>query len=435
MPNQNPGLSKLFKKASSKHKSGNSQPAEALYKKILKTDKNHIDANYMLGALYAEQGILNKALDYTQRAEQLSPKSPFIKNNLGNIYRMTGKYVEAESCYMQALSLKPDLIECYNNLAILNRRQKNFTAAIELYQRALSLDPTFIPALYNLGKTLSLVDKAIDAKECFTEILKLNSDHPLSHNELGDFYMRHDDPKKAIYHFEKYLSLVKQDHCGVALKLAYMENGTLPAKQPAEVVRQTYEIKANTWDQDIQRANSEFLGPQLVLQACNKLFEPDSNLEILDLGCGTGQCGELLQPYLTRIDGVDLSEHMLRIAEAKTLYRKLACMDIEQFMQTTDKQYDLIVGSGVLIFIGDLGPIINLSVKLLRPKGRFVFTTYKCENAEISIRDNIHFAHSEQHIMQSAAKANLTTEFIDEVIHEFDSGQPQAGFIVCLRKN
>jgi len=434
MPNTNSGLAKLFKKASSKHKSGNTQSAETLYKKILKSDANHVDANYMLGALYAEQGTLKKALDYTQRAERLSPNSPFIKNNLGNIYRMNGKYTEAESCYLQALSLKPDLIESYNNLAILNRRQKNFSEAIELYKRALSVDPTFIPALYNLGKTLSLVNKADDAKECYNEVLKLNAEHALSHNELGEYYMRTDDPKKSIYHFEKYLSLVKQDNCGVKLKLAYIANGKLPAKQQAEVVRQTYEIKASTWDQDIERINSEFLGPQLILQASNKLFEPDGSLEILDLGCGTGRCGELLQPYLASIDGVDLSEHMLRIAKAKTIYKNLECMDVEQFMHTTENQYDLIVGSGVLIFIGDLCPIFNLSVKLLRPKGRFVFTIYKSENAEISIRDNIHFAHSEQHIMQCATKANLKTDFIDEVIHEFDSGQPQAGYIVCLQR-
>ncbi len=435
MPNTQPSLTKLFNKASSKHKAGNYQAAEALYKKILKSDETHVDANYMLGALYAEQNTLKKALTYTKRAENLSPNSPYIKNNLGNIYRMTGHYPEAETHYLQALSLKPDLIEAYNNLAILYRRQKNYTQAIELYQRALSVEPTFIAALYNLAKTLKLINKSDEAKEYFNEILKLKPQHALSHNELGEYHMRQRNSEKAIYHFEKYLSLVKHDHCGAQLKLAYIKNGELPAKQQAEVVRQTYEIKASTWDQDIKRANSEFLGPQLILQASSKIFTPDGSLRILDIGCGTGLCGELLQPYQASIDGVDLSEHMLKIARSKAIYNQLQCQDIEQFMETTESLYDLIVGSGILIFIGDLCHIIHLSANRLSPKGRFIFTTYKSESAEVSIRDNLHFAHSENHIRTCAAKSNLTIDSIDEAVHEFDSGQAQAGYIVCLQKS
>ena len=44
---------KLFKKATKKHKAGHYKEAQSLYKKILKSLPQDVDANYMLGTLYA----------------------------------------------------------------------------------------------------------------------------------------------------------------------------------------------------------------------------------------------------------------------------------------------------------------------------------------------------------------------------------------------
>ena len=46
----------LIKKAIAKHNSGKHAEAKSLYKKILSSNPQHLDANYLLGTLLAEQG-------------------------------------------------------------------------------------------------------------------------------------------------------------------------------------------------------------------------------------------------------------------------------------------------------------------------------------------------------------------------------------------
>jgi tetratricopeptide (TPR) repeat protein len=87
--------------------------------------------------------------------------------NLGNIYRIHGRYREAKPLLRRALALAeatlgPDHLEvatCCNNLGVLYKYLGRFTAAARLYRRALTLtqgafgpDPLAVATLYhNLG--------------------------------------------------------------------------------------------------------------------------------------------------------------------------------------------------------------------------------------------------------------------------------------------
>ena len=66
------------------HQEGKLEEAEKLYREILKTNPNHLDAN----------------------------------NNLGALLNDTGRHDEAEASYKKAIELKPDYAEAYNNLGI-----------------------------------------------------------------------------------------------------------------------------------------------------------------------------------------------------------------------------------------------------------------------------------------------------------------------------
>lgn len=428
--------SKWLKKASSKFQAGDYATARTFFKKILKLDSNHIDANYLLGALYAEQGNISKALQHTLKAEQLSGQSPFIKNNLGNLYRMQGDDAKAEHYFRQALSIKPDMVEALNNLAILFRRQNLTDNAIELYQSAIKTNPNFIAAHYNLGKAYVDLGQFDDAASCFIRILSMDPNHALSHNEMGNYYMQQNNTDKALSHFNKYLRNSDEDACGVTLKIAYLTAGEIPDKHPSKLIQQSYEIKARSWDTDINRPNMEFLGPQIITHTLNQHtpLQAERALTVLDLGCGTGLCGIYLKPFASRLDGVDLSDDMLKVAATKSLYDQLIHSEAETYLSQNKTHYDLIVASGVLIFFGKLDGIINQISLALTPGGYFIFTTYKSLADDVEIRTNLHFSHSAQHIRSAAIKSQLQVVALEDVVHEYDAGAPQRGFAVCLRK-
>ncbi|WP_455366368.1 tetratricopeptide repeat protein, partial [Kaarinaea lacus] len=335
---------KLLKKAINKHKAGHAREAQTLYKKILKSQPQHIDANYMLGTLFAEQGDITTSLKYLKIAEQLAPRSPYIKNNLGNIYRMQGDYEAAATKYQEALNFKPDMVEALNNLAIVQRRLNHSPQAIALYKNAIALSPNFIEAHFNLGKTYWDEQQYEDAKACFQRVLDINPQHARAWHEMGNYYLKHDDKAQAITCFEKYLSLAKEDECGARLKLSYLNAGEIPERQPEQLVKQTYEKKARTWDQDVERIDMAFLGPQLVREALQQHLTDAKDMGVLDIGCGTGLCAPFLRPIAKRLQGVDISEHMLEIARQKNLYDELVCEDIVRYLTNTRDEYDLVTG-------------------------------------------------------------------------------------------
>jgi predicted TPR repeat methyltransferase len=214
--------------------------------------------------------------------------------------------------------------------------------------------------------------------------------------------------EQAIAWFNCYLELDSSDNSEVKLRLAKLNAGEIPKRYPAAVMLTTYEKKAQNWDTDIQLPGKEFLGPKHVREVLEELkLMQARQLDVLDIGCGTGVCGEYLRGYARHMEGVDLSPHMVAQAQKKSYYDKLECADAISYMQGRDRTFDLIIASGVLILFGDLLPVFQAAARLLKPGGLFVFTLYRSESGAVMVRYNLHFALSETYVRETAAAAGL----------------------------
>lgn len=425
-------MDKLLKKAINRHNAGKLAEAVQLYKKILKQNPWHLDGNYMLGTLYAEQGQLAQAQVCLEKAAQIKSDSPYIQNNLGNVYRSQEKYAQAIQCFRRAIDLQPEMVQALNNLAVVLKLSGQLDEAENLFNRVLQLDPAFADARYNLGNIFWDRNEKAAAAACYQQVLETNPEHARALDRMGDYWLSKGDTHKALDCFNKYLHLQQADDCGVALKLAYLGKGDMPLRQPGQLVVETYEKKAASWERDVARADMAFLGPRQIEAWLNTVpMEPDSQ-DILDLGCGTGLCGEFLKSRAHRLVGVDLSPAMLALARAKNIYDELVADDVMAYMLNCRESFSLIIASGVLIFFSDLQPLLAAASKLLRPGGRMVFTAYSSSEADIAVRHNYHFAHSRNYLEKTAAAQHLLVERLDETVHEYEYGQAQAGFLVVL---
>lgn len=425
-------MNKLLKKALNKHQNGDVRGAEELYKKILRDNPYDVDGNYLLGALYAERGELERALKYTQRAAQHAPSSPFVQNNLGNIYRLWGEFDMARQCYQRAIELDPSTVEPYNNLGIVMMRLGDIAAATGFYQQAIDRNPLFVQAHYNLGKAWWDSNQQEAAAKCYRRVLELQPRHAQALEGLGRFHLARAEHEQAREYFEQCVRIDSSDVCGARLKLAYLNAAPLPDQYSDELVRQTYETKAANWDADVQRAGYRFLGPQHIHTAFSQWAGARREFDILDLGCGTGACGVLLRPFARSITGVDLSAPMLSIAKQKHCYEALHNVEIGAFLARAQQSYDAMIASGVFIFIGDLSALLSAARRALRFGGVLIFTCYRSETADIAVRGNFHFAHSETHLRTCARAAGFTVEHIDAVVHEYEQDVEQPGYLVVL---
>ena len=426
---------KYFKKGLGKHKERNFAAAEDFYKRALRHDPMHLDANYLLGTLYAEQRDLAKALKFLRQAAEINPRSQMIQNNLGNIYQLSKQFDKAIDCYRRALEIEPNMPEVQNNLGNIYKSNRQFAEAEECYRRVLFFRPDFAEGYCNLGMVLQNQNKFEEAIENFRKALELSPSLKEAFEGMGICYAETGEREQAIAWFNRYLELDPGDDSEVKLRLARLNAGEVPSRYPAAVMLNTYEKKAQNWDADIQRPGKEFLGPKHVREALDELkLGQTRDLDVLDIGCGTGVCGEYLRGYARHLEGVDLSTHMLAQAQKKGYYDKLECADAIAYMQRCERTFDLIIASGVLILFGDLLPVFQAAARLLKPGGVFVFTLYRSESDAVKVRHNLHFAHSAAYVQETSETAGLQLVLFEQKVHEFDLGEPQPGWVGAMRK-
>lgn len=155
---------------------------------------------------------------------------------------------------------------------------------------------------------------------------------------------------------------------------------------PNNNIVEIYNRWAETYDNYVD--SLDYMGPKNIVLKLKSIISQNksSKLSILDFGCGTGKIGEQLNKIIKNpyyLEGVDISENMLKIAKQKGNYNILTNIDLTT--QKYHKKYDIILSSGV--FLEGHIDISNIDklVDLLYNNGLLLFTireTFKENNKE-----------------------------------------------------
>lgn len=127
---------------------------------------------------------------------------------------------------------------------------------------------------------------------------------------------------------------------------------------------------------DTDSASYGYRGPRAAVATLARHLAQRS-ARILDVGCGTGQVGELLagEGYVN-VDGVDISQVMLDVASAKRCYRSLAMADVDRLSVEAfpDDRYDCAVCVGTFTpnHVGLAG--LAETLRVVRPGGLLCFS-------------------------------------------------------------
>jgi len=118
----------------------------------------------------------------------------------------------------------------------------------------------------------------------------------------------------------------------------------------------------------------KWLAPSRLVQNIMPYVKPD--IDVLDIGVGTGQTSQTFIDQGGRVVGIDISEKMLVIAKAKFKFKKLIKYNIEKGLLNlfSQEKFDIIVAIGILEFIKDIKKILMEMKQLLKENGIIVFT-------------------------------------------------------------
>ena len=136
--------------------------------------------------------------------------------------------------------------------------------------------------------------------------------------------------------------------------------------------RELYASWAATYDKEVQK--NGYVTPERVANALRDVVTGQSDF-ILDYGCGTGLSGSALQAVgFENIDGLDVSQEMVNLAEKKSIYKNLRVFDPSSKIPVLPDQYKIITAIGVIGAGAAPLQIFDSLFALLPPNGLFAFS-------------------------------------------------------------
>jgi len=114
-----PSVEQDFQEALALLKAKKYAQAITLLESIVRTE-NRVTAPFVnLGIAYMRIGEMEKAEQNLLKAVSLDPAHPIANNELGLLYRKTGRFAMARNVYEKTLKIYPDFLPVRKNLAIL----------------------------------------------------------------------------------------------------------------------------------------------------------------------------------------------------------------------------------------------------------------------------------------------------------------------------
>jgi predicted TPR repeat methyltransferase len=418
------------------HQLGHLDDAQLLYRRILDAAPEEPNAMHFLGVLLHQRDRSDEAVELIRRSIALDPSLADRHNNLGNVLVEREQFAEAAAAYRQAIALFPGHADAYNNLGALLSAQGKREEAAAAYLKAIEIDPLHAEARYNMGNLLSGMGRVKEAITCYCKALTLRPDHAESKKMLGIAYYMTGQIDAAAEVFR--LWLAEEPDNPVAKHLYAASSGRdVPPRASNAYVESTFDSFADSFDAKLGKLS--YHAPQLVADAVAAArVTAESRQVALDAGCGTGLCGPLLAPYVSRLIGVDLSSRMLDKARARGVYDELARAELSDYLTKNPAAFDLIVSADTLCYFGPLEAVLRSAHAALRPEGLLVFTVEEAPADETAggYRINPHgrYSHCRAYIDRVVLQAGFAVAAIEAAKLRMEGGSAVDGLVVTARR-
>jgi predicted TPR repeat methyltransferase len=398
--------------------------------------------------LLHQGGDSEAAVRAIHRSISLNPDEPNYYNNLGNVLVEAGRLAEAADAYEKVIRLAPAHAHAYNNLGALSKARGQFEDAARAYEKAIELNPDHVDAHNNMGKLLSTQGRTKEAVAWYCKAITLMPRHPDARKLLGLAYYTLGETGKAAEVYRQWLADEPESPVAIHM-LAACSGENVPLRASDSYVESTFDNFAESFDAKLGKL--AYRAPDLVAGAlASACPEPGGNLAALDAGCGTGLCGPLIAPYVTRLTGVDLSGGMLAKARGRNAYDELVKSELTAYLLAHPAAFDLVISADTLVYFGSLREVLVAAHGAMRGDGLLIFTVeaipdeamgdeagQKTANGNgMGYRINPHgrYSHGSDYLREALLSPGFAILGMEPAILRNEGGNPVAGFVVTARK-
>ena len=336
---------------------GKAKDADALFRNILRYDKENMVALRGLALAAAALGQKSRAVKFDQKADKQE-----ARNHCNNAEKASEK--------------------------------ASYQEAIECYQKAIEVDADNLYAIWGLA-------------ECYASL---------------------DDKKIAAEWYQRYLHIEPGEPEAMHM-LSAMGVSTPPDRASEAYISTLFDRFAPDFDAQLT-GDLEYKAPKILASTIKgHLPAAETRLDILDLGCGTGLSGVPFKKLAKRIDGVDLSGEMLKLARKRRIYKYLTKSDIVTHLNRVNRKYDLVTGADVFVYFGELNALLAGIEKTLKPGGFLVFSVETNKNSGFELTPSGRYVHGRPYVRKVAKWGGLNECSVGREIVRQEYGEPVFGDI------
>lgn len=350
-----------------------------LFKKSLRYNSSYYKTLYNIACCYININDLTHGIEYLHKTLDLNPNHTDSHFALSQYYQQNNNNKLAETHLAQSLqssknNKNSNLAVAEYNYGVLEQQRKNYDQALAHYKTSLDLNPNSFATCYNIASVYQKIQNYPEAIKYYKQALALNPNDP-----------------------------------SCTYILACLLSNQNMQKAPAEYIELLFDNYAADFEHELIN-NLDYKTPEILYKLFTKNLPELNNLNILDLGCGTGLISNYFKTISKNLIGVDLSQKMLAIANAKNNYTNLIKSDIDSYLEININnhypKFNLIILADVLVYYGDLE---NLFVKIkenLEPQGHLLFSIELSEAAD----------HLNDYNLSTTGRYTHSLEYIKQII-------------------
>jgi predicted TPR repeat methyltransferase len=277
-------------------------------------------------------------------------------------------------------------------------------------------------------------DDALYSKtiECYEKALAVVTDNLDAIWGIAESYAALDERDEAASWYQRYLD-IEPDEPEALHMLSAMGVAAAPERASDGYVATLFDRFAPDFDDQLT-GELEYQVPTILAEtAKDYCSSANGDLDILDLGCGTGLCGEAVKDLAKRLDGVDLSGEMLKLARKRRVYKTLTKSEVVAYMDKTRRSYDLVLGADVFVYFGLLDELFVSVASILKPGGLVIFSLEAQEGAGFHLTASGRYAHGRAYVRGCVQAAGLRERSVNNEKLRIEYGEPVGGDIWVLQ--
>jgi predicted TPR repeat methyltransferase len=291
---------------------------------------------------------------------------------------------------------------------------------------------------FEFARDLQLKGDLVAAADLLLQAIELAPNFVSAWFTLGEIRDQLGRPEAAVAAFRQAHAADPDDRHGASLHLM-----RLGAEQVAAMPQAYVQVLFDQYAPRFETALVDDLGyrgPSLLFRAVlavrSAARKPAFFKRAIDLGCGTGLAAAAFAKEVDRFTGFDLSPKMIARARATGFYAELEVADMVQGLQTqADSSADLVLAADAMVYLADLGAVLNEAKRVLVAGGLLAFTVETHTADGVIIGNGLRYAHGANYVRVAIASAGLTLAHLEDLSARNEDNVPVPGLVVVAVKS